>query len=159
MNLPRALPIGLAVVMALAAASAAAQTLYKLIDKNGKVTYSEKPPKDFDGKVVPLDIDPARNTATLPRVQAPPPRAPGAGTASGVIADPGQIRAARERVEAAKQALKDAQDNPAEADVDRIGKAGGGARPVLNDTGRKRIEKLEEDVRRAEEQLRRIEGS
>ena len=36
---------GLALGAALAAVSATAQTLYKLIDKNGKVTYSESPPR------------------------------------------------------------------------------------------------------------------
>ena len=30
------------------AADCAADTLYKLIDRNGKVTYSETAPKDFD---------------------------------------------------------------------------------------------------------------
>src|SRR4051812_993132 len=154
MKMTRALPIALL----LATFPVVAQTLYKLIDKNGKVTYSEKPPKDFDGKVVPMDIDPSRNTATLPKYTAPPPK-PAGSPSSGIVADPGQIRAARERVEAAKQALEDARANPAESDVDRIGTVGGGARPVLNDTGRKRLEKLEEDVRRAEDQLRRIEGA
>ena len=40
------------VVVALAAFAlgASAQTLYKLIDRNGKVTYAEKPPKDFDAE-------------------------------------------------------------------------------------------------------------
>lgn len=155
MNIARALPSAFAVALVLATLPAVGQTLYKLIDRNGKVTYSEKPPKDFDGKVVPLEIDPSRNTATLPKYQAPPQPAKG----PGIVADPGVVRAARERVEAAKQALKDAQENPAEADVDRVGKVGGGARPVLNDTGRKRLEKLEEDVRRAQEQLQRIEGA
>ena len=43
---------GAAAFLALAASGASAQTLYKLIDKDGKVTYSEKPPKDFDGKTI-----------------------------------------------------------------------------------------------------------
>jgi len=42
---------------------AAQTTLYKLIDKNGKVTYSDSPPKNFDGQVIPVDIDTKRNTA------------------------------------------------------------------------------------------------
>src|SRR6476646_9972855 len=67
MNPVRATRCVLAIAMALLAAQASAQTLYKLIDKDGKVTYSEKPPKDFPGKVIPMDIDPNRNTATLPK--------------------------------------------------------------------------------------------
>ena len=39
----------------IAASPGAAQTVYKLIDRNGKVTYSEEPPKDFDGKVIRID--------------------------------------------------------------------------------------------------------
>ena len=41
---------------------AAAQTVYKLIDRNGKITYSEEPPKNFDGKVIRIDIDPNANS-------------------------------------------------------------------------------------------------
>ncbi|HET9471044.1 MAG TPA: DUF4124 domain-containing protein, partial [Usitatibacter sp.] len=63
---------------ALAANSALAQTLYKLIDRNGKVTYSQEAPKDFDGKVIRIDIDPNRNSATLgapaPSSGAPAPQ-------------------------------------------------------------------------------------
>ena len=61
----------IAAALLLCAAGASAQTLYKLIDKNGKVTYSESPPKDFDGKVQRMDIDPKANTATLPRYTPP----------------------------------------------------------------------------------------
>src|SRR5580704_10815022 len=46
---------------------ALAQTVYKLIDKNGKITYSEEKPKNFDGQVIPMNIDPNANTATLPK--------------------------------------------------------------------------------------------
>ena len=62
-----------AVALALCAVAtlAAAQTLYKLIDKNGKVTYSEEPPKNFDGKVIRMDIDPNANRATLPKYEPP----------------------------------------------------------------------------------------
>ena len=56
--------------LCLAASGASAETFYKLIDSNGKVTYSEKPPKDFDGKVIRLDIDPNANTATLAKPPA-----------------------------------------------------------------------------------------
>ena len=47
------------------AAAASADTLYKLIDKNGKVTYVDTPPKNFDGQVIPVDIDTKRNSATI----------------------------------------------------------------------------------------------
>ena len=145
----------LAVAFAAFAAPAGAQTLYKLIDKNGKVTYSQTPPKDFDGKVVPLDIDPTRNTATMPKYE------PGAATKGG-IRPPGApgngASAARDKVEQLRKELQDARDNPREEDYDHIANAGGGARPVLNATYHRRIAKLEEDLAKAEAQLRRTEG-
>src|SRR5205085_12348761 len=54
-----------AALVALAAIPLAAQTLYKLIDKNGKVTYVDTPPKNFDGQVIPVEIDTKRNSATI----------------------------------------------------------------------------------------------
>jgi hypothetical protein len=145
---------------AIAATGAAAQTLYKLIDKNGKVTYSEKPPKDFDGKVIRMDIDPKANTATLPKpgaaarsesanekiIRAPSPAKGG---------DP--VQAARDRLEAARKTLQDAIDNPAEGEVQRVGKVGGGTRPVQSEEYQKRVATLEENVRKAEEELRLAE--
>src|SRR5690348_16979476 len=55
----------LAASMLIAGLPAAAQTVYKLIDKNGKVTYAEEKPKSFDGKVIRMDIDPNANKADL----------------------------------------------------------------------------------------------
>ena len=112
-----ALHLALALGIAAFAFGASAQTLYKLIDKNGKVTYSEKPPKDFDGKVIRMDIDPNANTATLPKL--PPPAAnperqgnsdeparKAAPTTGDKVAD------ARARLEAARKAFENARDNP-----------------------------------------------
>ena len=146
----------------LCATSAAAQTLYKLIDKNGKVTYSESPPKEFDGKVIRMDIDPKANTATLPKPSASPAqetesekiiRRPTPATGGG-----DKVSAARDKLEAAKKALKDAQDNPGESDVARMGNKGGGTRPVPTEEYQKRLDVLQEGVRKAEEELRVAEG-
>lgn len=144
------------------AATAAAQTLYKLTDRNGKVTYSEKPPKDFDGKVEALRIDPKANTATLPKPGAasrPETESekilrrpsPGAGAEE-------KVAAARAKVAAAKKALQDALDNPKEGEIERMGKVGGGTRPVQSEDYQKRLASLEENVRKAEEELRVAEG-
>ena len=140
------------------ACDVAAQTLYKLIDKNGKVTYSESPPKEFDGKVIRMDIDPKANTATLPKPGAARPETesekilrrptPGGG---------GPVQAAREKLEAARKALQDATDNPREGEVQRVGTVGGGTRPVLSEDYQKRLATLEENVRKAEEELRAAE--
>ena len=160
MSRTRPIVLALALGAALAATGAAAQTLYKLVDKNGKVTYSEKPPKDFDGKVIRMDIDPKANTATLPK--------PGAAArpeteAEKVIRRPTPVAdnstpAARERLESAKKALQDAIDNPSEGEVQRIGKVGGGTRAVQSEDYQKRIAALEANVRKAEEDLRAAEG-
>ena len=147
-----------AALLAWCSGDATAQTLYKLIDKNGKVTYSEKPPKDFDGKVVPMNIDPNANTATLPKPgtaspQADPRFAPAAQGGGG-----SSVQSAREKLDAAKKALQNAIDNPGEGDVQRMGIKGGGTRPVPTEDYQKKIAALEADVKKAEEELRVAEG-
>lgn len=139
------------VTLALVCAPAAAQTLYKLIDKNGKVTYSESPPKDFDGKVIRMDIDPKANTATLP---------PGSSSIPSVEdrrAADDRVRSARTRLDAAQKALAEAKANPGEGDIERIGKKGGGARPQASEDYQLRLEKLERDVKEAEEGVQKAQ--
>jgi hypothetical protein len=153
MNVRKAVIVGM--LVALVPGMVAAQTtLYKLIDKNGKVTYSDSPPKNFDGQVIPVDIDTKRNSATI---NTP-------GTAAGVKAiDEKQaadaraserVKAAESRLEAAKKALADARENPGENDVNRVGNAGGFTRPVPTEAYEKRLANLEEAVRAAEAELR-----
>ena len=137
------------------AGPAAAQTLYKLIDKDGKVTYSESPPKEFDGKVIRMDIDPKANRATLPKPSASPAATPSA-TSAGAAGD--RVQSARDRLEAAKKALQDATDNPREDEIQRVGNKGGFTRPVPTEEYQKRLEGLKENVRKAEEGLRVAEG-
>ena len=130
---------------------ASAQTLYKLIDKNGKVTYAEKPPKDFDGKVIRMDVDPNANTATLPKPTGP-------------LVDPARatsesnVKAAREKLEAAKKAYQDALENRGDADVTYIGNKGGGTRAVPTEEYAKKLAGLEKAVKDAEEELKRAQG-
>ena len=137
-------------------AAAHAQTLYKLIDKNGKVTYSERAPKpgEFDGQVIRIDINPKANTATLPQA---------AGRNAGQEAAQAEraatsTKVAREKLESARKALAQAQENPGEGEVSWIGNKGGGTRSVPSDSYRARLDKLEADVKAAEEDLRRAEG-
>ena len=146
-----------AAAVSLCSADAAAQTLYKLIDKNGKVTYSEKPPKDFDGKVVPMNIDPNANTATLPK---PGTSAPASDPRFASPAQGGgsPVQAAREKLDAAKKALQNAVDNPGENDVQRVGNKGGFTRPVPTEEYQKKLNALEADVKKAEEELKVAEG-
>lgn len=153
--------ITLALGLASAPSGADAQTLYKLIDKNGKVTYSEKPPKDYDGKVIRLDIDPNANTATLPK--PPPPPAPEVKEGSARPAparEPSRadrVAVAQARLESARKAFIDARDNPKEGDINWIGNVGGGARQVPSESYARRLVDLEASVKEAEENLRRVE--
>ena len=147
----------LAAMLSAFALGATAQTLYKLIDKNGKVTYSESAPKDFPGEVIRIEVDPNRNTATLPKLKeadVPPRPVDRAGAPRAIDA-----AAAREKLEAAKKALADAQENPRDGeDVTWVGNKGGGVRAVQSDTYKSRLESLERAVKLAEEDLRRAEG-
>ena len=150
----------LALGLALSAGVSAQTTLYKLIYPNGKVEYSEKPPKDFPGKVIPLNVNPDANTAQLPK-----PAATGGETGSGrpTAVDTerraNRVKDAQARLESARQALKNAQDNPGDGDVSRVGKVGGGARPVFSDSYRDRLQHLEQAVKDAEDEVKRVEGS
>jgi hypothetical protein len=163
MNSRFALRMALGAAGVALAASAAAQTLYKLIDKNGKVTYSESRPKTFDGQVIRIDIDPNANTATLPKpadakardgVRGERPRSDGGAAKSEAEA---RIAQARERLESARRAYQEAQEKPGEGELQFLGNKGGGVRVVPSEAYQKRLDALEADVKRAEEELRRVE--
>ena len=144
--------------IALAAAAAQAQTLYKLIDKNGKVTYSEEAPKNFDGKVIRLDIDPNANRATLPKydkgAEPAPKRAQAARGAKQAAPDVDEMR---KRVDERKAALENAQNNPSDDDVQWIGNAGGGTRRVPTPDYQRRLAELERSLKEAEHELEQAE--
>ncbi len=143
--------------------AAGAATLYKLIDKNGKVTYSEEKPKSFDGQVIRIDIDPNANTATL---EKPQPAAQGEGkvnrqrgeaTSPAKIDEEARIAQARDRFERAQKALQDAKDNPQDGDLMMVGKVGGGVRTIPSEAYQQRLDRLETEARLAQEDLRRAE--
>ncbi|HEX3098577.1 MAG TPA: hypothetical protein VHQ02_12720 [Usitatibacter sp.] len=135
---------------AFAANSGLAQTLYKLIDRNGKVTYSQEAPKDFDGKVIRIDIDPNRNSATL---GVPPPTPPGAQPPEAAPEAAKRVAQARERLAAARKALAEAREHPAEDETRFVGKVGGGARSIPTEAYQERLAGLERAVKEAEDEL------
>jgi hypothetical protein len=142
---------------ALVALPTAAQTMYKLIGKDGKVTYSESRPKEFDGQVIPVEIDRKANTMTMPKpAGASRPPLDAARSAAGTATSPTQ--SAREKLEAARKALQEAIDNPREEDIRRVGTKGGFARPEPTEEYQQRLDALKENVRKAEEELRVAEG-
>jgi hypothetical protein len=146
------------IAVTFAAGGAAAATLYKLIGKDGKVTYSEEAPKNFDGKVIRLDIDPNANRATLPKYE-PKAAAPAARRADAEGAKPAALDrdALRERVAKRRAALEAAQNNPAEDDVQWVGNAGGGTRRVPTPEYQRRLDELERSLKEAEHELEAAE--
>jgi hypothetical protein len=143
----------MAALLCCLATAAYAETLYKLIDKKGKVTYAQEKPKDFDGQVIPLDIDLKANTATLPKFTPPPP--PPKPQPGAKASDP--VAQARARVDDARRALERARDNPGPDDVRRVGNVGGGTRPVFSDAYLQRLASLEADLKEAQDDLRKLE--
>jgi hypothetical protein len=137
-------------IAAFACGVAAAQTmtLYKLIDNNGKVTYSEEKPKSFDGKVVVIEVDPNRNTATLPKYQDTIRANPKIEKAKA-----SRLEEQKERVAQRNAALANALSNPGEDDVGRMGTVGGRARAVPTESYLKRLADLERAVKEAEDAL------
>lgn len=141
---------------------ASAQTLYKLIDKDGKVTYSEAKPKEFDGQVIPLNIDPNANTASFPK---PAPGAGASGESSPFrgrkdapkLSPEERLAQAQDRLDKAKAALQQAQDNPGPDDVMMVGKVGGGVRNIPTEAYTRKLEKLQQDVKDAEDNLTSVE--
>ncbi len=108
-------------VLALGCADASAQELYKLVDRNGKVTYSDTVPKDFKGRVIPLHIDPNLNSSE----SSPAPGQDGEGRGEppaertirkGPVKDDSPIEAARQKARAARKAFEDVRDNSTPAD-------------------------------------------
>jgi hypothetical protein len=156
-----ALTLSIALAAAGFAVTASAQTVYKLIDKNGKITYSEEKPKQFDGQVIRIDIDPNANTTSAPKRSAEESREvrmrerPDKKKAEP---EP-DIGLLQQRVDAARQALKDAQDHPGDSDVQYIGNKGGGTRAIPSEEYSAKITRLSDNVKRAEDALRNAGGS
>ena len=144
-------------VAASLASVAVANTLYKLIDKNGKVTYSEEAPKNFDGQVIRLDIDPNANTATLPKPN--PVTETAARKREAAEKKDQRVDDLKAKLDDAKKKLQDAKDNPGPDDLDRVGTKAGFTRGVPTEAYEKKLARLQEDVNQAEQELKRAGGS
>lgn len=173
----------LALLAVLSAAPAAdAQVLYKLIGRDGKVSYTDTAPKNFDGTVIRLEPDVESNV--LPSRKAPAkaaePAKPGMAQARRAAREAlgARLRAAQEKVEAARKAkaegespqneemqtiqrlyppLKPGQAPPRPncfASVDPNGNPGLICpMQVPQEAFFDRVKKLDEELRRAEEEL------
>ena len=158
----------LALVAALAPAAALAQdypapakveVIYKLIARDGKVTYAQSAPRDFPGRVVKIEIDPRANSAVFPKPNERPqwlqPRPLTPQEARRLETENAKVQA-QDELDAAKKALKDGQE-PLENELEWMGKKGGGARPVPTEAYHQRIKALEDAVKAAEAALDRAQ--
>jgi Domain of unknown function (DUF4124) len=167
-------PSNVLLMIALVAAGAAeAQALYKYVDANGKVTYSDRQPKPGE-KATRVNADPAVNVISVSPAVAS--RA-GEGAAAGARAkeraaardnQQEEISKAEKELENAKKALEDGRDAREGEQQIRVGMKtikGKDGKPVTvpsgenvvtrNEAYAERIAGLEAAVKAAEERLER----
>ncbi len=162
MNPGKPLSICLAAFLGSLALEAGAATLYKLIDRDGHVSYSDQPPMGFAGTVVPLDIDPRMNAAS----SQPPPIVSqaqrGESENERIIrrrpppVDEGPVRLAQQRLDAAKLALANAQESSTPDDWIYHGYFNGTRRSPRPEYS-ERLEALDAAVKQAEASLAEAE--
>jgi hypothetical protein len=103
-----------AALFACIAADAGAAVLYKLVDPLGHVTFSDTIPRGFDGTVTRMDVETGSNLITPAPSRTPAARAPiEYETLVRRTAPSGEerLRLAARRLEEARLALADAQNN------------------------------------------------
>lgn len=115
LRLPVFSVLGALLAVMCVALSVDAQTLYKYLDKDGKVVYSDKPPKD--GPSTKLEVDPDTNPMKGPQQFRPAPESAKPSTRGMMetrIALRDKLRArvdaAEDKLAAAKKALQDGLD-------------------------------------------------
>ena len=158
-NLGPALTIMLSFMM-LTTGPSMADAIYKIVDKDGKVTYSsELPESKNDVEITDLDIDPDANVIKPESSQAAERLKQEYNQRYPVDNSEKQQResyeqklaAAKNDVKAAKQAMAEGQTV---VPGDFIGKSGGGVRPSLQ--RQSRLESLNKNIETAEENLRKL---
>jgi Domain of unknown function (DUF4124) len=143
-------------------ASAMAQAIYKQVDKDGKVTYTDKAP-DKDQPATKVDIDKNRNVAT-PLGTRSPAAAKGVADANLKAREMSEARFARElekaeaRLSKAKEDLANGKD-PQEDDWSTVGVASGRAGRMLNEAYQERVKRLEDAVKQAEGDVARAQAN
>ena len=161
----------LALILA-SSVGAQSSTVYKHVDKDGKVTYSEKPPaKDepkadakSEGKAdsKKLDMDNKRNV-----IKSYAPKSTGDGPAESRPADKraernetlrAQLDDALRELDDAKAALETGKD-PLDDEWQTVGVAQGRPSRVPSEAYHRRIKSLEQAVKDAEERVKRAESA
>ena len=148
-----------AVALLLAGTPALAQTIYKLIDKNGRITFTDTAPKNFEGQVIPIEIDTKANVAQPPKIPpgGSPPMSP-YQTQRELTRNEALLRLnqARERYNTAKEALEQGK-NPQQDEWQTLVQQGGGGRRVPNESFFERQKLLEANLQAAERDLAEAE--
>ena len=145
-------PIALFLAMSFAAT---AQTIYKQVDKDGKVTYTDKPPSK-DQAAQKVDIDTERNVSN-PLVSKPAQSRESADSQLKRRADTDaargkEVEEARAKLDLAKEELERGKE-PQEEDWKTVGSGAGKPAAILNEAYFERVKQLEAAVRQAEEEL------
>lgn len=146
--------IYLAIAFLVASGLVSAQQVYRSVDEQGNVTYSQEPPEDAR-EVEPVDIRPGPTKAEQREAQERMRRMGKASEKSAAPeAPPGQTK--KQRVEEAKAQLKAAERQLEEAKQvgpgDRKGTATGGSR--FTEAYLKRVEAAEANVEAARQRLK-----
>lgn len=149
----------MALTVAVCAGSTFAQTMYKYVDKDGKVTYSDKPPKNGEKAEAVAAPEKSANTVKLDNK--------GSGATAQKFSDvksrgdariaareklQKEVDVAEDRLAKAKKALEDGRD-PLEGERRIVVRAQGGNSVLLTEGYHARISQLESDVKKAEEAL------
>ena len=131
-----ALACGTALAQASGSATAVGpvMTLYKLIDRNGKVEV--------------IEVDMGANTATMPKF-VPPARS----TVAKRQAQANKVDELKERLAQLQAERDEAINRPGDEDIQRIGIVGGRTRPVPTEEYLKRLADLEAKIKATEDEL------
>lgn len=132
-----------------------AQTIYKQVDKDGKVTYTDKPPSK-EQAAQKVDIDTERNVAK-PLGSRPIQAKESADSQLKRRADTdaaleNEVEQARAKLDLAKEELAKGKEPQEEDWMAASARAGKPAR-ILNEAYFERVKRLEAAVRQAEEEL------
>jgi Domain of unknown function (DUF4124) len=145
-------PIALLLAMSF---TVSAQTVYKQVDKEGKVTYTDKPPSE-EQAAQKVDIDTERNIAK-PLGNRPGQAKESADSqlkrrADSDAAFEKEVAQARAKLDLAKDELEKGRE-PQEDDWKTVGAQAGKPARILNEAYFDKVKQLEEAVRQAEEEL------
>ena len=138
----------------LAGAQPAKQVLWKVVDKNGKVTYHDRePPEGTEGTITRIEMNLEGNRAAAPPKAQAGKAAPAATKRAAADAE---LAKAQTRLESARKALEEGRVQT-EADTQWMGNVGGGARPVPTEAYNARVKRLEDAVKAAEADVERAQ--